>query len=254
MRDGDRGGIDRRRFVQGVAAAGALAWLTPGRAGAQGERPPNIVYIMADDLGFADLSCTGSHHIHTTAIDSIAANGMILRQGYANSSICSPTRTALLTGRYQQRFRIGLEEPLGPNPDNLGLPRDVPTLASVFGDLGYYTKLIGKWHLGHAPDHGPLQHGYDDFLGIIEGAGDYFRHRVIVGGHELGPGLVEGDNPVERNGYLTDLFGEEGGAYDRARRRIAPVPFEPALHRAALALGRPRRSGDLRRDDRLLPL
>jgi len=90
-----------------------------------------------------------------------------------------------------------------------GVPLDRPTIASVFRDLGYHTKLVGKWHLGAPPQHGPLQHGYHEFLGLLEGAGDYFRHRIVVDGKDFGSGLVQGDDPIERAGYLTDLFGDE---------------------------------------------
>ncbi|MCA9029021.1 MAG: sulfatase-like hydrolase/transferase, partial [Planctomycetaceae bacterium] len=146
--------ISRRRFIAGSAALGTALAIGSQSALAAESGPPNIVFIMADDLGFADLSFTGSHHIATPAIDSIGQNGVFLRQGYSNSAICSPTRTALLTGCYQYRFRVGLEEPQAYT--DFGVPLDRPTLASVFRDLGYRTKLVGKWHLGAPPRHGPL--------------------------------------------------------------------------------------------------
>jgi arylsulfatase A-like enzyme len=174
------------------------------------ETPPNIVFIMADDLGYADLSCTGSRHIKTPAIDSIASNGIHLRQGYASTPICSPTRTALLTGCYAQRFAIGVEEPLGPTaPKGTGVPHDQPTIASVLRAQGYRTALVGKWHLGDPPEHSPLRHGYDNFIGIVEGGADYFVHRMVMGSKANGIGLAQGDNAIQRNGYLTDIFGDE---------------------------------------------
>jgi arylsulfatase A-like enzyme len=204
--------IQRRQFIQGIGSAGALATLgASGKLMAQaGASRPNIVFIMADDLGYADLSCTGSSHILTPNIDRIAAMGVQLRQGYANSSICSPTRTALLTGCYQQRFTIGLEEPLraGTLP-NVGVPNDRPTIASVLRDQGYATHLVGKWHLGEPPAHGPLAHGYDSFLGIVEGAADYFRHRLVSNSQPRGIGLARDNSTIEANGYLTDMFGDE---------------------------------------------
>lgn len=199
--------LNRREFVGAIAAVGTtLAFGAPAIGAARSQRP-NVIFIMADDMGYADLSCTGSHHIKTPAIDSIAQNGLLLRQGYSNSSICSPTRTALLTGCYQYRFRVGLEEPM--TSLDYGVPLDRPTIASAFRDLGYHTKLVGKWHLGAPPKHGPLQHGYDEFLGLLEGAGDYFRHKIVVDGKNFGSGLVQGNDPIERAGYLTDLFGDE---------------------------------------------
>ena len=221
--------VDRRVFVRGLGAAGTLLGTGAGRSAlAASPAPPNILYIMADDLGYADLSCTGSQHIRTPAIDSIAADGLQLRQGYSNSSICSPTRTALLTGCYQQRFAIGLEEPLaGTSSPLLGVPLDRPTIASVFRSRGYRTKLVGKWHLGDPPLHGPLAHGYDEFLGIVEGAADYFRHRRVVGGREQGIGLAENNSATTRNGYLTDIFGDEAVKTIEA---VNSAPFFISLH------------------------
>lgn len=232
--------LDRRTFVWSLAAAGAMAATAaratpgrataarPGRGGGTAVDRPNIIFIMADDLGYADLSCTGSHHIRTPAIDSIASGGVQLRQGYSSTPICSPTRTALLTGCYAQRFDIGLEEPLGPTaPPGIGVPFDRPTLASVLKALGYHTKLVGKWHLGDPPVHGPLQHGYDEFLGIVEGAADYFRHQMVMGGREVGVGLARGNDPIETAGYLTDLFGDEAL---RSIESAGENPLYLALH------------------------
>ncbi|OYW88495.1 MAG: sulfatase [Sphingobium sp. 32-64-5] len=221
--------VDRRSFLGGASALGMLGISGEALAApATGKGRPNIIYIMADDLGYADLSCTGSHHIKTPAIDSIGAQGVQLRQGYANSPICSPTRTAVLTGCYQYRFAIGLEEPLGPKaPADGGVPHNRPTIASVMRGLGYRTKLIGKWHLGEPPRHSPLRHGYDEFFGIVEGAADYFRHHMVMGGKDVGIGLAEGDTPVERNGYLTDLFGDETV---KTIEQAGDKPFFISLH------------------------
>ena len=219
--------LDRRRLLAGMGAA-AVAGTLGSRALAAEPTLPNIIFFMADDLGYADLSCTGSHHIRTPNIDRIAAMGIQLRQGYANSSICSPTRTGLLSGCYQQRFAVGLEEPIAANaPKDIGLPLERPTIASVLRDQGYATHLVGKWHLGEPPLHGPLNHGYDTFLGIVEGAADYFRHHMVVGGHEVGMGLAEGNDPLSRNGYLTDMFGDE---VVRIVNDAGRKPFFVSLH------------------------
>ncbi|MFV0645293.1 MAG: sulfatase-like hydrolase/transferase [Sphingomonadaceae bacterium] len=203
-------GFNRRQVMGGMGAA-ALATVPAVQAVAKaGGKLPNIVFIMVDDLGYADLSCTGSSHIRTPAIDSIAANGMLLDQGYSSTPICSPTRTALLTGKYAQRFRLGVEEPLGPDlPKENYLSTDTPTIASVLRDIGYRTRLVGKWHLGEPPEHGPLQHGYDEFYGIVEGAADYFRHHMVMQGQEVGMGLTRDNTPIKEEGYLTDMFGDE---------------------------------------------
>jgi arylsulfatase A-like enzyme len=201
----------RRQVLGGLSVAPLLAAQAVSAATRKpAETPPNIVFIMADDLGYADLSCTGSRHIKTPAIDSIASAGLQLRQGYSSTPICSPTRTALLTGCYAQRFAIGVEEPLGPNvPKGTVVPLEQPTIASVLRARGYRTALVGKWHLGDPPDHSPLRHGYDGFIGIVEGGADYFVHRMVMGGKPVGIGLAEGDNAIKRNGYLTDVFGDE---------------------------------------------
>src|SRR5262249_31916162 len=136
-------------------------------------QPPNIVFIMADDLGYADLSCYGRRDFSTPNIDCVGERGTRLTQGYANSAVCSATRLALLPGRYQYRLGLGLEEPLAGNRD-VGLPPEHPTLPSLLRAAGYGTTLIGKWHLGFLPKFGPLKSGYDHFFGFRSGAVDYY--------------------------------------------------------------------------------
>lgn len=226
-------GIRRREVLGGISATALLsgqALAAPRMAAPRMATPdrPNIVFIMADDLGYADTSATGSRHIRTPAIDSIGAGGVMLRQGYSSTPICSPTRTALLTGCYAQRFAIGVEEPLGPNaPAGIGVPLDRPTIASVMKALGYRTSLVGKWHLGEPPAHGPLKHGYDHFLGIVEGGADYFVHRMVMGGKPAGVGLAQGDAQTDRAGYLTDIFGDEAV---RVIEEGGNQPFFLSLH------------------------
>lgn len=221
-------GLDRRQLLGGLTAAAAFGLArgaqAPGRAAAA---LPNIIFIMADDLGFADLGCTGSAHIRTPNIDSLAAHGMLLKQGYSNSCICSPTRTGLLTGCYQQRFRIGLEEPLGADaPPGVGVPLERRTIASVLRERGYETALVGKWHLGEPPAHSPLAHGYDHFFGIVPGAADYFRHHPVMGGRDIGTGLFRDNEQIQRDGYLTDVLGDQAVEYINARRK----PLFLSLH------------------------
>lgn len=210
--------ISRRTALNGIASSvGLVACATGARAPGDAERKhPNIIFIMADDLGYADLSLTGSRHIDTPYIDSIGSSGIVFRQGYANSAICSPTRTALLTGCYQYRFEVGLEEPLISSialEAKLGAPRGRPTLASVLKEQGYRTALFGKWHLGFPPDFTPMMYGYDEYFGIAGGAADYFRHRAVRGGVERGSGLFKGNEEIQRVGYLTDLLGDAAATY-----------------------------------------
>jgi arylsulfatase A-like enzyme len=215
--------ITRRNILKTAAVPVALA-LQAGRAAAQ-DRRPNIVFIMADDLGYADLSCYGRRDYKTPRIDGIAADGMRFLQAYANSSVCSATRTALITGRYQYRLPIGLEEPLQNGNLAVGLPPEHPTLPSLLKRAGYGTSLIGKWHLGFLPDYGPKQSGYDHFWGHRSGALDYFTHRGTDGLPDLWDGEVE----VEEVGYLTNLIGDR--AVESIREYAgAGQPFLLSLH------------------------
>jgi arylsulfatase A-like enzyme len=225
--------ISRRQFVGGVAGGVALGGLAG--AAASPERP-NIVYIMADDMGWADLATYGRDDVRTPHIDSLARDGMRFDNAYANSAVCTPTRVALITGRYQHRQPIGNEEPLGANP--VGLEPGVATLPATLRAVGYQTSLVGKWHLGTDLKYSPLRHGYDRFWGFRPGAIDYFRHSsqrrpAEPGAPAPGPsvqnGLWDGDTPVQETGYLTDLIGNH--AVDEVRRMSGNrKPFLLSLH------------------------
>src|SRR5262245_63901323 len=206
------GAISRRRFVQTTAASSlALAGLGFARPVSAQSARPNIVFIMADDLGYADVSCYGQRDYTTPNIDRLAVEGLRFTQGYANSAVCSATRTALATGRYQYRLPVGLEEPINASsPRTVGLPPSHPTLPSLLKKAGYGTALVGKWHLGYLPDFSPLKSGYDQFFGILGGAADYFNHGAgALEAYSLPvPGLAsqlhEQEVPIERHGYMTD--------------------------------------------------
>ncbi len=184
---------------------------------------PNIVFIMADDLGYAYLSCYGRREYTTPNIDLIAAQGVRFTQAYANSAVCSATRLALITGRYQYRLKLGLEEPLAGKLD-VGLPPEHPTLPSLLRDVGYATTLIGKWHLGQPPLFGPTLSGYDRFWGIRGGALDYYTNLNARGQHDL----WDGDVPVRTNGYLTDVLGDR--AVEVVNAHGGEKPFLLSLH------------------------
>src|SRR5215831_5785130 len=194
--------ITRRALLRSTAIG--IAALAAGGARVYAQtvaKPPNIVFIMADDLGYADVSCYGRRDFVTPNIDRIATRGVRFLQGYVNSAVCSATRLALITGRYQYRLRLGLEEPLAGNVA-VGLPPEHPTLPSLLKKAGYGTSLIGKWHLGFLPKFGPLKSGYDHFYGFRGGAVDYFSH--ANGARE---DFWDDDVPLHRAGYLTDLLG-----------------------------------------------
>lgn len=125
---------------------------------------PNIVLVVMDDLGYGDLGCTGNTILHTPRIDSIAANGINLRHMYAASAVCTPSRAALMTGRYPQR--VGLPRVLFPH-DGTGLSEWEYTLPEMLRDAGYRTGMFGKWHLGCRPEHYPTRHGFDEYTGLL---------------------------------------------------------------------------------------
>ena len=199
---------------------------------------PNIVFIVADDLGYADLGCYGGRDASfgpvSPVLDSLAARGLKLTQGYSNSPVCSPTRFALMTGRYQYRLRGAAEEPINSKSrgsTTLGLPPEHPTLPSLLRDAGYRTALMGKWHLGYPPAFGPLRSGYDEFFGPMSGGVDYFTHCSSTGQHDL----YLNDAEQQEDGYLTDLITDHG--LDFVRRMAggarSGTPFFLSLHYTA---------------------
>jgi arylsulfatase A-like enzyme len=216
--------VTRRALLRG-AAAGSVALASGSLRAQTAARAPNIVFIVADDMGYADVSCYGRRDFSTPNIDRIAARGVRFLQGYANSAVCSATRTALITGRYQYRLRIGLEEPLPAGRPDLGLPPEHPTLPSLLKKAGYGTTLIGKWHLGSLPKFGPLKSGYDHFYGFRGGSIDYFAHQ----GTDHKDDLWRDDVAVHETGYSTELFGQQAvdsiNTYARGQQ-----PFLISLH------------------------
>jgi arylsulfatase A-like enzyme len=190
--------------------------------------PPSFVFILADDLGYADLGCYGGRSGCSPVLDRMAAEGLRFTDGYANSSVCSPTRFALATGRWQHRLRGGADEPISGRKrgdPHLGLPPSHPTLASLLRDAGYATALVGKWHLGYPPSFHPLKSGYQEFFGSLSGGFDYFTHHDTAGVHDL----WEGEQEIHRDGYMTDLIS--GRAVDYVRRQKGA--FLLSLHYSA---------------------
>ena len=190
---------------------------------------PNFVFILADDLGYADLGCYGGRSNCSPTLDRMAAEGLRFTDGYANSPVCSPTRFALATGRWQYRLRGGNDEPIASRHRGnavLGLPPQHPTLASLLRDDGYATALVGKWHLGFQPHFGPLKSGYQQFFGVMSGGVDYFTHRDPSGAHDL----YEGETQVEASGYLTDLITARAVDFIA---KSAKQPFLLSLHYTA---------------------
>jgi arylsulfatase A-like enzyme len=200
---------------------------------------PNIIFIVADDLGFADLGCYGGRPAKFGAVspvlDGLAANGLKFTQGYSNSPVCSPTRFALMTGRYQYRLRAAAEEPINSRSrgsTTLGLPPEHPTLPSLLKGGGYRTALVGKWHMGYPPSFSPVRSGYEEFFGPMSGGVDYFTHCSSSGAHDLWCGEEE----KHQEGYLTDLISRRAVDYIE-RMAAAPeekrAPFFLSLHYTA---------------------
>jgi arylsulfatase A-like enzyme len=196
---------------------------------------PNIIFIVADDLGFADLGCYGGRNAPfgrvSPVLDSLAAQGVRFTHGYSNSPVCSPTRFALMTARYQYRLRGAAEEPINSKSKGsptLGLPPEQATLPALLRGVGYRTALIGKWHLGYPPAFGPLKSGYDEFFGPMSGGVDYFTHCSNNGTHDL----YVGEEEKKQEGYLTDLLSHR--AVDYVNRMAAgTAPFFMSLHYTA---------------------
>ena len=176
---------------------------------------PNIVFILADDLGYGDLGCYGCEDIQTPNLDRLATEGVRFTDYYANGAVCTPTRAAFMTGRYQQR--LGLEDAVTYQEMGRGLPEDGQTVADALRGAGYATGLVGKWHLGYDFERRPLQQGFDSFFGFLGGNHHYFQHMDRIGV----PDLWLGNESVEREGYTTDLLTAEALAF-LAKHREQP--------------------------------
>lgn len=217
--------ISRRAVVTGLTGSA----LGAGVARASTRRPPNVLFIMADDLGAHDLGCYGRPDYRTPAIDRLAVEGLAFDQAYANSPTCSPTRTALISGQYQYRHAVGLYDPL-PRGGQVGYLPQAQSLPRLFAQAGYRTALVGKWHLGALPNHGPLRSGYEEFFGPMESAMDYVSHRPMGAGSAAASMLYEAEQTVEMQGYATDLFTDRAcSVIERWRSQ----PFLLSLHYTA---------------------
>ncbi len=222
----------------------------PTTAAAEARRP-NVVFVLVDDMGYADAGCLGSTDLRTPHIDRLAREGVRFTDFYANAPVCTPTRAAFITGRYQQR--VGLEWAMGftaeqqrrvgerwvPEPDKLalGLPTSAPSIARSLKEAGYGTAAFGKWHLGFRPEYNPLRHGFDEYFGVLLGHTDYYSYRYFDGTYHL----YENTQPAQAKGYLTDLISQRAVAYiDRRTQKpfFLYVPYN-AVHWPFQVPGRP---------------
>ncbi len=168
-------------------------------------RQPNIIIIMADDLGYGDIGCYGSDYINTPVLDNMAAEGMRFTDYHSNGAVCTPTRAALMTGNYQQK--AGLEGVIYVQQEKriYGLSPTQKTLAEIFKDGGYKTGMFGKWHLGYNPEFNPTHHGFDEFYGYLSGNVDYISHRDGIGIYDWWHNTELSHDP----GYVTDLITDK---------------------------------------------
>ncbi len=194
----------------------------------QAVRRPNIIFILADDLGWGDLSCYGRPDYTTPHMDRLAAEGARLTDCYAASATCSPTRISLLTGRYPARHPAGIAEPLlhWVHGDTLGLEPEFPALPRLLSGAGYKSALLGKWHCGEPPLFGPLKSGFDEFFGLKSTGAAYFSYRGEDGRYLA----MDGDEEAGRAGYLTHVLTDR--ACDFIERNQAN-PFYLSLHYTA---------------------
>jgi arylsulfatase A-like enzyme len=218
--------VSRRQFLLTSSIAAASLRFEPWLAQAA---KPNLLFILADDLGYGDVSAFGRPDYKTPHIDRLVTEGARFTNAYTAASTCTPTRVAFVTGRYPQRQHPNLQRPIGWGSSALptyGLSASVPTIARMLKGAGYDTALVGKWHLGFAPEFSPLRHGFDEFFGIKGGGADYFTHKGRRDVHEL----YEGDVTADRVGYLTDLLSSRAVEFISKRRAN---PFYLSLHYTA---------------------
>lgn len=205
--------------------------------------PPNIVFLLIDDMGYKDFSCMGSTDIQTPNIDRIAREGVLLTDCYASAPVCSPTRAAFLTGLWQQR--TGIEWAIGltseeakrvdgklvevHEPFTMGLMPNDAYLTPQLKMHGYGTAIYGKWHLGFKPEHNPVEHGFDEYWGIIGGQCDYYKYYYLGGMKQL----YEKKEMTTAEGYITDLINERAVRYIREESKspfFLYVPYNAVHH------------------------
>lgn len=207
-------------FIGGLAAPAALAAIAA---------PPNLIVILTDDQGYADVGFNGCKDIPTPHIDSIVRNGVQFTNGYVSYAVCSPSRAGLLTGRYEQRFGHERNPAFQPGNRQSGLPLSETTLADALGKMGYQSGIIGKWHLGAHPDLHPLRRGFNEFFGFLGGGHRYFPDELTIRdprqAHDEAESyrleIIRDHEPVKTTQYLTDEFSDEAVRFI-ARRKAHP--------------------------------
>ncbi|MGE3820998.1 MAG: sulfatase-like hydrolase/transferase [Isosphaeraceae bacterium] len=192
--------------------------LIPSTRAEEPPKRPNVLLIVADDLGYADVGFQGCQDVPTPHLDALAASGVVCTSGYVSHPFCSPTRAGLLTGRYQQRFGHENNPAWLPQNARVGLPLDQSTIADALRESGYETGAVGKWHLGAHPSFHPNRRGFTSYFGLLGGGHQYFDHNQFKTNpkkaeQEYFIPLVRNESPVEESAYLTDAIGREGAAF-----------------------------------------
>jgi arylsulfatase A len=203
--------MNRRGFLSTLGAVPLAAPLLGAR------RPPNIVILLADDLGYGDLGFTGCPDVKTPNLDRLAAQSANFTHAYCNGPVCTPTRTALLTGKYQQRS--GMDNVIYVNQRELGLDTNASLLPQTLKSAGYATGIVGKWHLGFQPKYFPTRRGFDEFKGFLSGNIDYFAHVDRM----RNPDLWDGEQPLTDPRYMTDFIAEESMAFLDRHAKSSPA-------------------------------
>ena len=203
--------MNRRAFLGAAAAGGLLK--------AAAARRPNIILILADDLGFADVGFNGCQDIPTPNIDSLARGGVRFTSGCVSHPFCSPTRAGIMTGRYQQRFGHENNPRYDPRDNVSGMPVSELSLAQVLAGAGYATGLVGKWHLGAAPHFHPMKRGFKETYSFIGGGHDYFKTQMEDEPREYLVPIERDGTPEALNDYLTDALSREAAAFIRRHAR-----------------------------------
>lgn len=198
----------RPGHVRGLASL-VMATVAACSASAQ---QPNLIVILTDDLGYADVGFNGCEDIHTPNIDRIAHEGARCTSGYVTYSVCGPSRAGLITGRYQDRFGASRNPTIDPTVPNNGVPLSEKNIAELLRPVGYRSMVVGKWHLGSHPDLRPMQRGFDEFYGFLSGGHDYFPKNLKL--NDLSEvrakwgwyrtKILRGETPIETDEYLTD--------------------------------------------------
>ena len=213
--------LDIKYFLFFPAAMILISSCTPGRSKGKSPPPPNLIIILTDDLGYADVGFNGSVEIPTPNIDRIANEGVKFTNGYVSFPVCGPSRAGLITGRYQGRFGFSRNPLFAPNDPNMGLPIEEETLAEALHKAEYKCAALGKWHLGAHPSQRPLVQGFDDFFGFLTGGHRYFpeewtladEYEVTSQYEAYKTKLLRNAKRIEETEYLTDALSREAAGY-----------------------------------------